>query len=101
MALDTYNRVFTMHGIVMVFFVLIPANPAVIGDFVLPMMLGARDLAFRKINLLSWYCNVVGGCAPLIVTNPLKHCSRKLAERNTKDDIVVSRVRGWFGSESA
>ena len=59
MAPDTYNKIFTMHGIVMVFFVLIPAIPAVLGNFVLPMMLGARDLAFPKINLLSWYCYVV------------------------------------------
>jgi len=59
MAFDTYNKVFTMHGIVMVFFVLIPAVPAIIGNFVLPMMIGARDLAFPKINLLSWYCYVV------------------------------------------
>jgi len=58
---DTYNKVFTMHGITMVFFVLIPAIPAVIGNFVLPLMLGARDLAFPKINLLSWYCYVLGG----------------------------------------
>jgi len=61
MAPDTYNKVFTMHGITMVFFVLIPAIPAVIGNFVLPLMLGARDLAFPKINLLSWYCYVLGG----------------------------------------
>ena len=61
MALDTYNKVFSMHGIVMVFFVLIPAIPAVLGNFVLPLMLGARDLAFPRINLLSWYCYVAGG----------------------------------------
>ncbi len=59
MAMDTYNKVFTMHGVVMVFFVLIPAVPAVLGNFVLPMMVGARDLAFPKINLLSWYCYLV------------------------------------------
>lgn len=58
---DTYNKIFTMHGITMVFFVLIPAIPAVIGNFVLPLMLGARDLAFPRINLLSWYCYVVAG----------------------------------------
>ncbi len=61
MALDTYNKVFTMHGIVMIFFVLIPAVPAVIGNFILPLMLGAKDLAFPRINLLSWYCYVVAG----------------------------------------
>jgi cytochrome c oxidase subunit 1 len=59
MALDTYNKVFTMHGIVMVFFVLIPAIPAILGNFLVPLMVGARDLAFPKINLLSWYCYVI------------------------------------------
>ena len=52
---DTYNRLFTMHGVAMVFFVLIPAVPAILGNFVLPLMLGAKDVAFPKINLLSWY----------------------------------------------
>ncbi len=61
MALDTYNKVFTMHGIVMVFFVLIPAIPAILGNFLVPLMVGARDLAFPKINLLSWYCYVIAG----------------------------------------
>jgi len=61
MAMDTYNKVFTMHGIVMIFFVLIPAVPAVLGNFLIPLMVGARDLAFPRINLLSWYCFVVAG----------------------------------------
>ncbi|MDE1178747.1 MAG: cbb3-type cytochrome c oxidase subunit I [Edaphobacter sp.] len=61
MALDTYNKVFTMHGIVMVFFVLIPAVPAVLGNFLIPLMVGARDLAFPKLNLLSWYCYMAAG----------------------------------------
>jgi cytochrome c oxidase subunit 1 len=57
---ETYNKLFTMHGVLMVFFFLIPAIPAVLGNFLLPMMLGARDLAFPRINLLSWYLYVVG-----------------------------------------
>ena len=57
---DTYNRLFTMHGVAMVFFVLIPAVPAILGNFVLPLMLGAKDVAFPKINLLSWYVFVIG-----------------------------------------
>src|SRR5689334_12620824 len=57
---DVYNRMFTMHGITMVFFVLIPAVPAVLGNFVLPLMIGAKDVAFPKLNLLSWYVFVVG-----------------------------------------
>jgi cytochrome c oxidase subunit 1 len=58
---DTYNRLFTMHGIVMIFLFLIPSIPAVIGNFFIPMMIGARDLAFPKINLLSWYLLMAGG----------------------------------------
>ena len=57
---DTYNKLFTMHGVAMVFFVLIPAVPAILGNFVLPLMLGAKDVAFPKLNLLSWYIFVIG-----------------------------------------
>src|SRR5687768_3667331 len=57
---DDYNKMFTMHGIAMVFFVLIPAVPAILGNFVLPLMIGAKDVAFPKINLISWYVFVVG-----------------------------------------
>ena len=57
---DTYNKIFTMHGIVMVFFFLVPSIPATLGNFVLPMMIGARDLAFPKINLASWYIFMIG-----------------------------------------
>jgi cytochrome c oxidase subunit 1 len=57
---DTYNRLFTMHGVAMVFFVLIPAVPAILGNFVMPLMIGAKDVAFPRINLLSWYCLVIG-----------------------------------------
>jgi cytochrome c oxidase subunit I len=58
---DTYNKLFTMHGQVMVFFFLIPSIPAVLGNFLIPMMVGAKDLAFPRINLLSWYLLVVAG----------------------------------------
>ncbi len=57
---ETYNKLFTMHGVVMIFFFLIPAIPAVLGNFLVPMMIGARDLAFPRINLLSWYLYVAG-----------------------------------------
>ena len=57
---ETYNKLFTMHGIVMVFFFLIPSVPAVLGNFLLPIMIGAKDLAFPKLNLASWYVFVVG-----------------------------------------
>src|SRR6202171_2762714 len=58
---ETYNKLFTMHGVVMIFFFLIPPIPAVLGNFFLPIMIGARDLAFPKLNLLSWYLLVAGG----------------------------------------
>lgn len=58
---ETYNKMFTMHGIVMIFFFLIPSIPAVLGNFLIPMMIGARDLAFPRINLLSWYIYSIGG----------------------------------------
>ncbi|HUE69732.1 MAG TPA: cytochrome c oxidase subunit I [Pirellulaceae bacterium] len=58
---ETYNKLFTIHGIIMVFFFLIPAIPAVLGNFLLPLMLGARDLALPRINLLSWYLFMIGG----------------------------------------
>jgi cytochrome c oxidase subunit I len=57
---DTYNKLFTEHGVNMVFFFLVPSVPAVIGNFVLPIMVGAKDLAFPKINLLSWYIYILG-----------------------------------------
>jgi len=59
---DTYNKLFTMHGIVMVFLFLIPAVPTVLGNFLVPMMIGAKDLAFPKLNLASWYVYILGGC---------------------------------------
>src|SRR5260370_37425698 len=59
---ETYNKLFTMHGVAMIFFFLIPSIPAVLGNFLIPMIIGAQDLAFPKINLLSWYIYIVGGC---------------------------------------
>ncbi|HCC58486.1 MAG TPA: cytochrome c oxidase subunit I [Solibacterales bacterium] len=58
---NVYNKLFTMHGIIMVFFFLIPSIPAILGNFLIPLMIGAKDLAFPKINLLSWYIYVAGG----------------------------------------
>jgi len=57
---DTYNKLFTMHGVVMVFFFLVPSIPATLGNFLVPMMIGAKDLAFPRINLLSWYIYIAG-----------------------------------------
>ena len=58
---ETYNKLFTMHGVAMIFFFLIPSVPAVLGNFLLPLQIGARDVAFPKINLTSWYCYMAGG----------------------------------------
>jgi len=58
---DTYNRLFSGHGIVMVFFFLIPVVPAILGNFLVPIMIGAKDLAFPRINLLSWYLYIIAG----------------------------------------
>jgi cytochrome c oxidase subunit 1 len=62
---DMYNKLFTLHGVVMIFFFLIPSIPAVLGNFMLPIMIGAKDLAFPRINLLSWYIYVAGAIITL------------------------------------
>jgi cytochrome c oxidase subunit 1 len=58
---ETYNKLFTVHGVLMVWFFLIPSIPTVLGNFLIPMMIGARDVAFPKLNLLSWYLFMIGG----------------------------------------
>ncbi len=58
---ETYNKLFTMHGVIMVWFFLIPAIPATLGNFLVPLMIGAKDLAFPKLNLASWYIYILGG----------------------------------------
>ena len=58
---ETYNRTFTLHGVVMVWLFLVPSIPTTFGNFFLPLMLGAKDLAFPRINLLSWYLFVLSG----------------------------------------
>jgi cytochrome c oxidase subunit 1 len=63
---ETYNRLFTMHGVIMVWFFLIPSIPATLGNFLVPLMIGARDVAFPKLNLVSWYLFLVGGVMALI-----------------------------------
>lgn len=63
---ETFNKLFTLHGVMMVFFFLVPSIPAVLGNFLIPMMIGARDLAFPKLNLLSWYLFMIGGTLVVI-----------------------------------
>ena len=64
---DTYNKLFTLHGVVMVFFFLIPSVPGVLGNFALPLIIGAKDVAFPKLNLLSWYVFMIGGTLTLFI----------------------------------
>src|SRR6202051_716780 len=57
---ETYNKLFSTHGIIMVFFFLVPSIPATLGNFLIPIMIGARDVAFPKLNLMSWYLFITG-----------------------------------------
>jgi len=63
---QTYNTFFTLHGIIMIFLFIIPGLPAVFGNFFLPIMIGARDVFFPRLNLLSWWLFVTGGLLALI-----------------------------------
>ena len=58
---STYNRLFTLHGLIMIFFFLAPSIPAVLGNFLIPLMVGAKDVAFPRLNLFSWYIFMAGG----------------------------------------
>jgi cytochrome c oxidase subunit 1 len=62
---DMYNKAFTLHGVIMVFFFLVPSVPATLGNFFIPIMCGAKDLAFPRINLISWYLYIIGGLIAL------------------------------------
>nr|WP_320134148.1 cbb3-type cytochrome c oxidase subunit I [uncultured Holophaga sp.] len=63
---QTYNAMFTIHGVIMIFLFVVPGLPAVFGNFVLPLLIGARDVSFPRINLLSWYCYVAGAILALL-----------------------------------
>jgi len=65
---ETYNKLFTAHGLVMVFFFLIPSIPAVLGNFLVPLMIGAKDMAFPRLNLASWYIFMAGGTLMIFAT---------------------------------
>lgn len=62
---QTYNALFTLHGITMIFLVVIPGIPAIFGNFFLPIMIGAKDVAFPRLNLLSWWLYVLGAAIAL------------------------------------
>lgn len=64
--METYNRVFTAHGVIMIFFFLVPSIPATLGNFLVPLMIGAKDLAFPRLNLLSWYLYIGAGTMAIL-----------------------------------
>ncbi|MEN2976509.1 cbb3-type cytochrome c oxidase subunit I (plasmid) [Tistrella bauzanensis] len=64
---EGYNRAFTLHGVIMVWFFLIPSIPNTFGNFLIPLMIGARDLAFPRLNLISWYIYILGGMFTVVV----------------------------------
>ena len=63
---QTYNKLFSLHGVIMVFFFLIPSIPTVLGNFLIPLMIGARDLAFPRLNLFSWYLFITGSAFAIL-----------------------------------
>lgn len=63
---DVYNQVMTYHGAIMVFMVIVPGIPAILGNFFLPIMIGAKDVAFPKINLASWYMFMFGAALAIL-----------------------------------
>lgn len=63
---QTYNQIFTLHGVIMIFLFVIPGIPAVFGNFFLPILIGAKDVAFPRINLLSWYLFAAGGVLAIL-----------------------------------
>lgn len=65
MGAQTYNAVFTLHGVIMIFLFIIPGIPAIFGNLLLPIQIGARDVAFPRLNLLSWWLYVLGACIAL------------------------------------
>ncbi|BDQ01712.1 cbb3-type cytochrome c oxidase subunit I [Ignavibacterium sp.] len=63
---QTYNSIFTLHGVIMIFLFVVPGLPAVFGNFFLPILIGARDVAFPRLNLLSWYLYAIGGLLAIL-----------------------------------
>ncbi|NNG27955.1 MAG: cytochrome c oxidase subunit I [Ignavibacteriaceae bacterium] len=66
MSAQTYNRFFTLHGVIMIFLFIIPGIPAVFGNFFLPILIGAKDVAFPRLNLFSWYLYLAGGILAML-----------------------------------
>ena len=92
---DTYNRLFTMHGVIMVWFFLIPSIPTTLGNFLVPLMIGARDLAFPRLNLLSWYLFVVGGAVDAVRNVRRRRRHRLDLLHAVLDDLFERPRRCW------
>ena len=86
---DTYNQFFTLHGAVMVFLVIIPGIPAALGNIIMPIQLGAPDVAFPRLNLSSFYlwCSVARRCSSSrsrsAVSTPVGRSTRRTRSRPT------------------
>ena len=63
---QTYNAIFTLHGVIMIFLFVIPGIPSIFGNFFLPIQIGARDVAFPRLNLLSWWVYMIGGALAIL-----------------------------------
>lgn len=63
---QTYNTLFTLHGVIMIFLFIIPGIPAIFGNFFLPIQIGAKDVAFPRLNLLSWWLYMIGGIFAIV-----------------------------------
>ncbi|MCB0351909.1 MAG: cbb3-type cytochrome c oxidase subunit I, partial [Bdellovibrionales bacterium] len=63
---NTYNQLFTLHGAIMIFLFIVPGIPATMGNFLLPLMIGAKDVAFPRLNLVSYYVYIVGAIMALL-----------------------------------
>ena len=96
---NTYNRLFTLHGVVMVFLVIIPSIPASLGNLILPLQLGAKDVAFPRLNLASFYVYLVGACFALysLVNGAVDTgWTFYTPYSNTTDTSVISMVLAAF-----
>ncbi len=96
---NTYNKLFTLHGAIMIFLFIIPGIPAILGNFLLPILLGARDVAFPRLNLASWYIFMLGGLFALysIITGSIDTGWTFYTPYSTQTDTsVVSMTLGAF-----
>ncbi len=96
---DQYNQLFTLHGAVMIFLFLIPGIPAALGNFALPLMLGAKDVAFPRLNLMSWYLWVIGAIfavASIVMGGADTGWTFYTPYSTSTDTAVISMVTGAF-----